>query len=120
MALGNWVIVTGTLRTERWETEAAEKRSRMVLDVDSCGPELTWATAKVKKMQRSQSNQGGPADDPWATASRTRPTSPAASPASSTRGRFGPADDPWTTTVKRPTAAASSIGTRHEDKEPPF
>jgi single-strand DNA-binding protein len=120
LSQGNRVIVTGTLRTERWETEAAEKRSRMVLDVDSCGPELTWATAKVKKMQRSQSNQGGPADDPWATASRTRPTSPAASPASSTRGRFGPADDPWTTAVKRPTAAASFIGTRHEDEEPPF
>jgi single-strand DNA-binding protein len=89
LSQGHRVIVTGTLRTERWETDgrnggaAGEKRSRMVLDVDSAGPELTWATAGVKKMQRS--NNTGPADDPWATASRVRPTSPAAPAASSNR-----------------------------------
>ncbi|MDG9679040.1 single-stranded DNA-binding protein [Micromonospora sp. DH14] len=82
---GARVIATGTLRTERWETDgrnggtAGEKRSRMVLDVDAAGPELTWATAKVSKASRSN---GGPADDPWATASRNRPTSPAPTGAS--------------------------------------
>lgn len=71
---GARVIVAGTLRTERWETPEGDKRSRMVLDVDACGPELTYATAKPQKMAR---RQGGPADDAWATASATRPVSPA-------------------------------------------
>nr|WP_239061327.1 single-stranded DNA-binding protein [Salinispora oceanensis] len=81
LSQGHRVIVTGTVRTERWETDgrnggpAGEKRSRMVLDVDSAGPELTWANAKIKKMQRSNA---GPSDDPWAIGSRVRPTSPAA------------------------------------------
>jgi len=92
---GHRMIVTGTLRTERWETDGrnggtpGEKRSRMVLDVDSAGPELTWATAKVAKATRSN---GGPSDDPWATASRNRPTSP----------------------------APAGAGRRHDDEEPPF
>src|SRR6266536_1558406 len=55
LAKGARVIVTGRLRTDRWETDgrngqpAGEKRSRMVLDVDGVGPELAYATAAVKK-----------------------------------------------------------------------
>lgn len=94
---GARVIVSGRLRTERWETDgrngqpAGQKRSRMVLDVDAVGPELSWATATVKKMQRSGP---GPADDPWATASRTRPTSPAPAGAGDglPRNRYGGVD----------------------------
>lgn len=67
---GARVIVAGRLRTERWEKDG-EKRSRIVLDVDGAGPELTYATAKVNKMTRT-GNDTAP-DDPWATASKTRP-----------------------------------------------
>jgi single-strand DNA-binding protein len=70
---GTRVVVTGRLRTERWETKEGEKRSRVVLDVDAVGPDLTYATADVRKMVR---HQGDP-NDPWATASKTRPAEPA-------------------------------------------
>lgn len=70
LAKGTRVVVTGRLRTERWEDkDSGQKRSRMVLDVDGVGPDLTYATATVKKMAR---NAGDP-NDPWASASRTRP-----------------------------------------------
>lgn len=71
---GARVLVAGRLRTERWTAkDSDEKRSRVVMDVDSVGPELTYATAKVTKTKR---HQGDP-DDPWATASRSRPAEPA-------------------------------------------
>jgi single-strand DNA-binding protein len=70
---GARVIVTGRLRTERWENKDGEKRSRVVLDVDGVGPDLTYATAEIRKMSR----HGGDPADPWATASRTRPAEPA-------------------------------------------
>lgn len=66
---GSRVIATGTLRTERWEKDG-EKRSRVVCDISAIGPDLTYATASVQKMNRS--NAGDP-DDPWVTASKTRP-----------------------------------------------
>lgn len=67
------MVVTGTMRTERWENDKGEKRSRIVLDVIAAGPELTYATATVKKLQRDQ----GDPDDPWATAGKARPAAPA-------------------------------------------
>jgi len=67
---GTRVIATGRLRTERWETPEGHKRSRLVMDADGLGPDLAYATASVRKMARS--NQGDP-NDPWATASTTRP-----------------------------------------------
>lgn len=70
---GARVIVTGRLRTERWETSEGEKRSRVTLDADGVGPDLTYATAEVRKVRR---HQGDP-DDPWANASKTRPESAA-------------------------------------------
>jgi single-strand DNA-binding protein len=70
---GARVIVAGRLRTERWETSEGDKRSRIVLDVEGVGPDLAYATAEVRKLRR---HQGDP-DDPWATASRTRPAEPA-------------------------------------------
>lgn len=66
---GARVIAHGNLRTERWEKDG-QKHSRIVFDVDAIGPELSYATAKVQKMARS--NDTAP-DDPWATASKTRP-----------------------------------------------
>lgn len=75
---GMRVIARGQLRTERWEAdgrgkvEAGTKQSRIVLDVAAIGPELTWATATVTKKASTR----GPADDPWASASRTRPDTP--------------------------------------------
>jgi single-strand DNA-binding protein len=69
---GMEVVVTGRVKTEQWEDRDGNKRSAPSLLVDSIGPSITFATAKVQKMDRS--NSGGqarrqqPADDPWATA----------------------------------------------------
>ena len=76
---GARVVAIGRLRTERWPDKATgEDRSRMVLDLDALGPDLAYATATVKRMARS--NQGAP-DDPWTTASRTRPATRSTDPA---------------------------------------
>ncbi|SCL12810.1 single-stranded DNA-binding protein [Micromonospora inyonensis] len=66
------VVVTGRLKTRRYETKEGEKRSVVELMVDGIGPALKFATATVNKMQRSGGSTGTrpapAADDPWATA----------------------------------------------------
>ncbi|HLL66815.1 MAG TPA: single-stranded DNA-binding protein [Micromonosporaceae bacterium] len=69
---GARVVVTGRLKLSRWETKEGEKRSTYGLDVDEIGPSLRFATAKVQKLTRSTGNSGGPADDPFATATPDR------------------------------------------------
>lgn len=85
LAAGVRVIAFGTLRTSEWEsdgsgkTDAGTKIRRTTLDVSAIGPDLTFATATVKKATRNRAGNVAP-DDPWATASKTRP---AGTPASS-------------------------------------
>jgi single-strand DNA-binding protein len=67
---GDRVIVTGTLREERWETPEGDKRTAWRLTADAVGPDLTFATAAVRRAARRDDT---PPDDPWATASQTRP-----------------------------------------------
>ncbi|MFC7909026.1 single-stranded DNA-binding protein [Streptomyces nigra] len=81
---GMEVIVTGELRTERWEKDG-QKHERPALLIRSIAPNLAYAVAKVSKDAQGQQNgQGGqrtqqrpqgqtqrrsgppPADDPWA------------------------------------------------------
>ncbi|MEV2259149.1 single-stranded DNA-binding protein [Streptomyces anulatus] len=79
---GMEVVVSGRLRTEKWETGQGEKRSASALLIDSIGPSLARATAVVTKapsssggqgqgreeFQRARSQQGAAsADDPWAS-----------------------------------------------------
>jgi single-strand DNA-binding protein len=66
---GTRVIVAGRLRTERWTGKDGEQRSKLVMDVDAAGPELSFASAKVTKLRRGN----GAGDDEWANATRTRP-----------------------------------------------
>ncbi len=69
LARGTRVLVTGRLRTERWPDREDQSRthSRMVLDVEAVGPDLTFATAKVTKLRRSN----GAGDDEWASVNRS-------------------------------------------------
>ena len=72
---GMEVVVSGRLKTESWEKDG-EKRSKTVLMVDSIGPSLRFATAKVSKAggsgqgrqqyeeTRRQTSQEG-REDPW-------------------------------------------------------
>lgn len=79
---GHRVIATGRLKQESWEDKnGGGKRSKLILEVDDVGPSLRYATAAVKKMERSsgggqQPTQGG-SDDPWATAAPAGSRQPA-------------------------------------------
>jgi single-strand DNA-binding protein len=71
---GDEVLVTGLLKTRKYETREGEKRSTTELAIQSIGPSLKYATAKVQKMSRSGAQQGSSggqrqtADDPWSSA----------------------------------------------------
>lgn len=66
---GDRVVVQGRMREERWEKDG-ERRSRWMLTADSVGADLTFATVKISKTSR---RQDAPPNDPWETASPTRP-----------------------------------------------
>ncbi|MFD8970506.1 single-stranded DNA-binding protein [Streptomyces sp. NPDC059568] len=93
LAKGMEVLVTGELRTERWEKDG-QKHERTALMIRSIGPSLAFATAQVSKVTvggsgaqsggqgRAQGAQGGaqysrpqqpPQDDPWATGNNEPP-----------------------------------------------
>ena len=58
------VIAVGRLQQRDWETKDGEKRTVLELDVDTIGPSLRWATARVSKTDRKTATAG--ATDPWA------------------------------------------------------
>ncbi len=67
------VVVSGRLKLDRWEDKnSGEKRSAPSLLIDAIGPNLRYATADVKKADRSGGFGGGakssPSDDPWGSA----------------------------------------------------
>ncbi len=82
---GHEVLVTGRLKTRKYETQQGEKRSVTELAIDSIAPTMKYATVKVAKMERSggqqgsgggtpsrqaapAGNSGGYSNDPWANA----------------------------------------------------
>jgi single-strand DNA-binding protein len=76
---GMEVVVSGRMKTDSWETKEGEKRSGPSLLLDSVGPSLRFATARVEKVggsgqgrqefqQARGAQQGGPSGDPWASA----------------------------------------------------
>lgn len=50
---GTRVIVQGRLRQRSFETQEGQKRTVIELEVDSVGPDLRYATAKVNRPERS-------------------------------------------------------------------
>lgn len=66
---GMEVVVTGRLKTESWEDrETGAKRSKPSLMIDSIGPSIAFATAKVQKLDRSAGSGGNAAaGDPWSS-----------------------------------------------------
>ncbi|MEU8765042.1 single-stranded DNA-binding protein [Streptomyces sp. NPDC048659] len=72
LSKGMRVIVTGDLRQRSWEDpKTKETRYGWEVAADSVGPDLTFATAQVQKV--SKTNGGAPGDETWESASRTRP-----------------------------------------------
>ncbi len=100
---GTEVNVSGRLVTEQWENQQGEKRSKVVLMLDSIGPNLAFATATVNKMQRS--NGGGQTGGQQSGGSRPAGRQPAP-----TGGSGGFDNDPW----------ANSGGGGFGSEEPPF
>jgi len=96
---GMRVIVSGRLRQRSYETREGEKRTVFELEVDEIGPSLRYATAKVQKMSRSSGGggfgaSGGPADDPWASATPAPPSGQSAAAGAASGGAGGFGDEP--------------------------
>jgi single-strand DNA-binding protein len=56
---GMRVFVQGRLKQRSYETKEGEKRTVIEMDVDTFGPDLTRATAKVTKTSGGGGNGGG-------------------------------------------------------------
>ncbi len=56
---GSRVMVSGRLEQRSWETQDGDKRSKVEVVADEVGPSLRWATAEVRKSERSGPSQGG-------------------------------------------------------------
>jgi len=50
---GARVIVFGRLEQRSWDTQEGEKRTVVEIVADSIGPDLRWATAEVKRTERT-------------------------------------------------------------------
>jgi single-strand DNA-binding protein len=57
---GMRVIVQGRLRQRTFQTKDGEKRTVVELEVDEIGPSLRFATANVKRANRSTNSDGRP------------------------------------------------------------
>jgi len=57
---GMRVIVSGRLRQRSYETKEGDKRTVYEVEVDDVGPSLRNASAKVNRVARSSSANGGP------------------------------------------------------------
>lgn len=80
---GMRLIVHGRFKTREYEKDG-QTRTSIEIDVEEVGPSLRYATATVKKMQRSSGTpgqggqrppQGGGSDDPWASQTTGRQAS---------------------------------------------
>jgi single-strand DNA-binding protein len=65
LAKGSRVVGTGRLEQRSWETDSGEKRSKWECIVDEIGPSLRWATADVRKIERT--TEGGYTPPPTPT-----------------------------------------------------
>lgn len=89
------VVVSGRMKTDSWETKQGEKRSGPALFIDSIGPSLRSATAKVSKASSSgggsgrqefqQARQQAGSGDPWGAAAQQ---------AGQAAGSWGGGDEP--------------------------
>ena len=73
---GTRVVVTGRLEQRSWETPQGEKRTVVEVVADEIGPSLRWATASVKRNERSGGGSSGGYDG--GGASRPAPNTPPA------------------------------------------
>jgi single-strand DNA-binding protein len=101
---GMRVIVSGRLRQRSYETKEGEKRTVYEVEVDDVGPSLRNASAKVNRVARSGSGDGGYGGQ--------RSSGGRSSGGQRDQGGYGGGEpDPW--------ASSDSAGGGYSD-EPPF
>lgn len=68
LAKGMAVVATGRAVQDNWTDKEGQKRSKIVVKLDTIGPDLNRATARVEKANsQNQGSQQRPAQqDPWA------------------------------------------------------
>jgi len=87
LARGNRVIVIGSLAARAWEDKDGNKRETWEITADAIGPDLTYATAVIKRTARDTAPMP---DDPWAEpATAQEPAQSRAEPAEPARGQAG-------------------------------
>lgn len=59
VAKGTRVIIYGTLQQRSWETQDGDKRSKVEILADEVAPSLKWATAEIRKNDRSEGGRSG-------------------------------------------------------------
>lgn len=60
---GQRVIVVGNVASRKWKNDKGESGTSWEITAEACGPDLTWATAKVT---RSSKRDGATMpEDPW-------------------------------------------------------
>lgn len=69
---GMRVVVVGRQKIRRYETQDGKQGTSVDIEVDSVGPDLRWATAKVTKAAKKSPGGGRTparqaAPDPWAS-----------------------------------------------------
>ena len=71
---GQKIVLDGRLEVEPWTDRDANDRISVNVLVNTVGPSLSFATAKVSKVERSSNTQSGQqsrpqsaGEDPWAT-----------------------------------------------------
>jgi len=60
LAKGTRVVISGRLEQSTWQTAEGENRSKVQIVADDVAPSLRWATAEVRRNERSE-GAGNPA-----------------------------------------------------------
>jgi single-strand DNA-binding protein len=114
---GTRVVVTGTIKSRSYETREGGKGVSWEVEVDSIGPDLRWATARVQRAERTQGGGGGyqQGGGGWDQGGQQQQGG----------GQYGgrpqggvvrPADDPW----GQPSQGGGGYGQQGFTDEPPF
>lgn len=63
---GDRIIIHGHYQQRTWTTPDGEKRSKIELQIENCGPDLTWATATITRNPKDnpQPPQNQPRNQP--------------------------------------------------------
>jgi len=60
LSKGSRVLVTGRLDQRSWDTPEGDKRSVVEISAEEIGPSLRWATAEVRRTERTAGASGAP------------------------------------------------------------